>query len=525
MRNKLVQRRVKQTNSHRTTLHSLEDTLEVSLLIWQNLSQCLATSFRIFRQNHFTHGFDFLTLKEHVFRTAKTDSYRTEITCHLSIMRSIRIGAYLQSRIFISQLHQLGKITGKLGCFCFHLSFINLTGATVQGNEISLFQYHTVHFNRTGFIVDVQCSGTGHTTLTHATSHNSSVRCHAATCGQDTIGNSHTCQIFRRSFYTHHHHALTAGMPFGSIFGKEHNLSASCTRRSRKAASQNLGLLQSRLVKHRVKQFIQLIGFATQQSRLFVNHTLMQQVGGNLHHSRAGTLAVTCLEEPEFTFLYGELHVLHISIMVFQLGLQSIQFLIYFGHCLFHRRIFGRTFFFTHTGKFGPTLRTDNSDLLRSTDTGHNVFTLRVNQIFAVEEVFARSSIAAKANSRSGSVSHIAEHHCLNAYSRTPFIRNSLHFTIQDSAFVHPRVEYGADSSPQLFVGTGREVFSGLFLYGSLESLYKLLEVFHFQFIIQLHAFSMLHIFYNGFKRIDIFFVDRLHTQYYIAVHLHETTV
>ena len=33
MRNKLMQRRVEQTYSHRTTSHCLEDTLEVSLLV------------------------------------------------------------------------------------------------------------------------------------------------------------------------------------------------------------------------------------------------------------------------------------------------------------------------------------------------------------------------------------------------------------------------------------------------------------------------------------------------------------
>ena len=227
-------------------------------------------------------------------------------------------------------------------------------------------------------------------------------------------------------------------MPFGSVFGKEHNLTASRTRRSRKTAGKHFSLLQSRLIEYGVKQFVQLIGFATQQGRFFVNHALMQQVGGNLYHSGTGTLTVACLKEPELTFLYGELHILHISIVIFQFGLQSIQFLIDFGHCLFHGRIFGGTLFFAHAGKFSPTLGTDDGNLLRSTDTRHNVFTLRINQIFAVEKVFARSGVTAEANSRSGSVAHITEHHCLNAYGSTPLVGNSFHFTIKDSAFVHP---------------------------------------------------------------------------------------
>ena len=60
--------------------------------------------------------------------------------------------------------------------------------------------------------------------------------------------------------------------------------------------------------------------------------------------------------------------------------------------------------------------------------------------------------------------------------------------------------EHGADSTPQLFVGAGGEILSGLLLDGSLEALDKLLEVFHFQFVVQFHAFGMFHLFYNGLE-------------------------
>ena len=173
--NEFVQRRVEQTNGYRTTGHRLENTLKVSLLVRQNLSQCLAASFRIFRQNHLAHSLDFLTFEEHVFRTAKTDTHRSEITCDLCIVRSIGIGTYLQFRIFISQLHQFGKITGQFGCFCFYLSFVNLTGATVQRNEVAFFQHNAIYLYRTGFVVDIQCACTGYATFTHTAGHNGSV--------------------------------------------------------------------------------------------------------------------------------------------------------------------------------------------------------------------------------------------------------------------------------------------------------------------------------------------------------------
>ena len=351
------------------------------------------------------------------------------------------------------------------------------------------------------------------------------MRSHTTAGSQDTFGNCHTCQIFRRSLDTYHHHTLAGSMPFGSIIGKEYDLSRSGTRRSGKTTGQYLGLLQRCLVKYRVEQFVQLIGLTTHQCSLFVNHTLMEQVHGNLHHSGSGTLTVTGLEEPEFTLLYSELHILHITVVIFELRLQSIQFFIDFRHSLLHGRILAGTFFFAYTGQFSPTLRTDFCNLLRSTDTGNHVFALCINQILTVEKVFTGSSIAAEANTRSRALAHITEYHSLNAYGSTPFVRNSLHLTIQDGAFVHPGVEYGTNGTPQLLVGTSREVFSGLFFHRSLELLHEFLKVFHLKLVIQLHAFSMFHIFYNSLERVYIFLVHRLHTQHHVAIHLHETTV
>ena len=170
-------------------------------------------------------------------------------------------------------------------------------------------------------------------------------------------------------------------------------------------------------------------------------------------------------------------------------------------------------------------MRTDFCNLLRSTDTGNHVFTLCINQILAIEKVLTGSSIAAEANTRSRALAHITEYHSLNAYGSTPFVRNSLHLTIQNSTFVHPGVEYSTNGTPQLLVGTSREVFSGLFFHRSLELLHEFLKVFHLKLVIQLHAFSMFHLFYNSLERVYIFLVHRFHAQHHVAIHLHETTV
>ena len=89
-----------------------------------------------------------------------------------------------------------------------------------------------------------------------------------------------------------------------------------------------------------MEQFIQFVWLTTQQGCLFIYLAFAQQVHGNLHHCRACTFSVTGLEEPQMAFLNGELHILHIVIVSFQLLLDIVQLLEDFRHSLFHRRIF-----------------------------------------------------------------------------------------------------------------------------------------------------------------------------------------
>ncbi len=261
-----------------------------------------------------------------------------------------------------------------------------------------------------------------------------------------------------------------------------------------------------------MEQFVQFIGLTTFQRCLFINHSLAQQVHGYFYHSSTGTFTVTSLQEPQFSFLYGKFHILHIAVVVFQFSLKCIQFFVDFRHSFFHRRIFGNAFFFRDTRTFGPALRTNLGNLLRSTDTGNNVFTLSVNQIFAIEQVFTVTGIAREANTCCRSISHITEYHCLNGYSSTPFCRNAFHFAVKNSAFVHPTAEYGTNSTPKLFVSVGREVLTGLFFNGSFKAFYQFFKVFYFQFVIQFHTFGFFYLFDNSFKWIDVVFVYRFHT-------------
>ena len=55
-----------------------------------------------------THGFDLFTFEEHVFRTAKTDTYRTEITGNFGIMAQIAWQVFCNIAVVTNTLPNTG---------------------------------------------------------------------------------------------------------------------------------------------------------------------------------------------------------------------------------------------------------------------------------------------------------------------------------------------------------------------------------------------------------------------------------
>ena len=162
------------------------------------------------------------------------------------------------------------------------------------------------------------------------------MRGHTSTGCQDTLGHSHTRQILGRGLDTHHHHTLAIGVPLSRILGEEYNLAGSCAWRGGQTLHEQFGLLLGHLVEHGVEQLVQLVRLDAVQTGLLVDHALMQQVDSDLHHGRTRALAVAGLQEPKLTFLHGELHILHIVVVLLQLLLDAVQLAKDIGHSLLH---------------------------------------------------------------------------------------------------------------------------------------------------------------------------------------------
>ena len=110
MGNELVERRVEQADVDVAAVHSLEDAVEVGLLIGEELGKCLLATLYCVSQNHLTHSHNLLVVEEHVLGTCQTDTLGTELTSHLGVVRSVGIGAYLHLCIFVAEVHKLLEV-------------------------------------------------------------------------------------------------------------------------------------------------------------------------------------------------------------------------------------------------------------------------------------------------------------------------------------------------------------------------------------------------------------------------------
>ena len=93
------------------TIHSLEDAVEVCLLIGEELGKCLLTTLYSISQNHLTHSNDLLVVKEHVLCTCQTNTLSTECASNLCVMRSVSIGTDLHLGVLVAEVHKLLEVT------------------------------------------------------------------------------------------------------------------------------------------------------------------------------------------------------------------------------------------------------------------------------------------------------------------------------------------------------------------------------------------------------------------------------
>ena len=492
----LVERGIQETDGNRTAFHDLVQSLEVTLLIGQDLGQSSLTGLNVLGNDHLAHSLDTLALEEHVLGTAQADALCTEVAGLLGVTRGVSVGVNLQLTELVRPAHEAAEVAGNGSRSGGDGLTVDVAGGAVDGNVVALVVLFATQGEQLVFIVYGDLAATGHAAGTHAAGHNSSVRGHAAADGEDALSDLHTLDVLGRGLQTNQNDLLAALMPLLGVFGGEYHLAAGSAGGSSQALADNFGLLHGLGIELGMQQGIQLLGLYAENSLFLVDHALVHQVNSDLQSSGSGTLAVTGLQHVELAILNGELHVLHILVVLLQTVGDVSELLVHVGHLLLQVRDGGRR-----------------------TNAGHHVFALSVDQILAEELLLAGSGVTGKCHASTGVVAGVAEYHGLHVNGGAPVIGDLVHAAVYVSAGVVPGAEHSLDGFHELHLGLGGEVFALLFLIEGLEALDQFLHVVGVQLGVQLHALFGLQLIDDLFETL----LGELHNN--VGEHLDETAI
>ena len=442
----LMQRGIQEADAHGHSLQCLVQLLEIALLIGQDLLQRGLPLLHGVGADHLAECRDALRLKEHVLGTAQADAFCAQLLRLLGVGGGVGIGAHAQLAIFIGQRHDAAELTGDLGVHGGDDAVIDIAGAAVDGDAVALVEGLAAQRELPILLVHHDIAAAGNTAGTHAAGNHSRVGGHAAAHGQNALGDLHAGDILGRGLQADQDHLFLAGGPGLSVLSGEDNLAAGSSGGSAQALADGGRGLQHLGVELGMQQGIQVPGIDHGHGLLLVDHALVQQVAGDLQRGLGGTLAVTGLEHVELAVFHGELHVLHIPVVILQQGAHLGELRIGLGEFLGH----------LGNGHGG-------------TDTGHHVLALGVGQEFAHQVLFASGGVAGKGDAGAGIVVQVAEHHGHDVDGSAPGIGDVVVTAVDVGAGVIPGTEHGADSLVQLGLGVAGEVHTQLGLVLRLE--------------------------------------------------------
>ena len=165
------------------------------------------------------------------------------------------------------------------------------------------------------------------------------------------------------------------------------------------------------------------------------------EIDGDLERGPGGALPRPRLQHPELALLDGELDVLHVAKVLLEAVEQDGQLRKCRRQQRFQR---GRRAARRQAGLLG--------DALRGADAGDDVFSLCVDEKFAVKLLVAGRRIAGEGDAGRRSVAAVAEHHRLDIDRRSPALRNVVQTPVGSGAGRLPRQEHRSDGPPQLLL-------------------------------------------------------------------------
>ena len=482
----LVQRRIEEADGDGIAAQRLEQAFKVCLLHGLDLGERGFALFHRFGADHFAEGVDTAFAEEHVLGTAQADALRAERGGLLGVLRGVCIGAHAECLVFVGHFHDAAEVTAVGVCGNGgDEAVVDVAGGAVQRDAVAFM----IHFAGEGellvLFVHLDVAAAGDAAGAHAARDDCRVGGLAAADGQDALRILHALDVLRGGLEADEDDLFALLALFDGVFSGEDDGAGSGARGSRDALADDVllvRLFQGVGVELRVQEHIERLRIDLHESFLLGDHALVDEVARDLDSGGSGTLAVTRLQHIEFAVFDGELHVLHIAVMLFEDLADFLEFVISFGEHVLHL-----------------------GDGHRGTDTCDDVFALCVGQEFAHQALFAGGGVTGECDARTGGFAHVAERHHLHVDCGTPAVRDVVVHTIDVCAGVVPGTEHGLDGLEQLFLRVGGEVFAQLFFVLCLELVGELFEVFRRQIDVLRDALFLLHLVDELFK---VFFAD-----------------
>ena len=438
-RNELVKRRIQETNGNRSAFHSLVDALEVALLERNQLVQSRFSLFDGVGKDHLADLRNSVRIEEHVLSSCKSDTLSAHANCICSILRSIRVGSDFQSSELVCPVHDSLEVTGNGSFHCRDVAEIDLTGGAVKGDVIAFLDLVAAELDVLLFLVNLEVAAAGYTACAHTTSNNCCVGGHTTAHCQNAFCSVHAFDILRGCLLANKDNSAACSVCSNSIVCVEIDTACSSTGRSGKRLTDLVAVLESVRVKCGVQQLIKALCLDTKNCFLRSDHAFVYQIACNLDSSLSGSLAVSGLQEVKLAFLDGELHILHVAIVLLKSVSDLDELLVALRQILLQL-----------------------CDRLRSTDTCNDVFALCVDQILTEDTLCARCGVTCERNACTGCVAHVTKYHGLHVDSGAPLVRDIIHHSVVVCSRVIPGTENSLDGFHQLYLGILRELFAHL---------------------------------------------------------------
>ncbi len=408
---------------------------------------------------------DALRGEEHALGAAKANAFGAEAVAVVGVGDGVGVDTDLKATVFVGPAHEAAEVSAEVGGNHLDGAFVNETSGPVDGEDVAFVVDFVTDGEGLGFFVDDDLGGAGDAAFAHGTGDDRGVGGHAAASGEDSLGVDHADDVLGGGLGADEDDFLASIMPFFALIGIEDNGAGSGTRGSGKAFDNGVMGLEVGGVKGRVEQVVELLRLNAEDSLFLVDQAFVNEVAGDLQSGASGAFAVAGLEEVEFAFFDGVLHILHIVEVVFHAFDGGKELFINFRH---------------------PLL--ELFDMKRGADASNDVFALGVGEEFSVDLLFAGARVTGESDAGAGVFAHVPEDHGLNVDGGAPFIGNAVHLTIDVGAGVVPAAENGSDRFFELDIRIGREVFVEDVLVVGLIGFDQFLELLGGDFGVELVA-------------------------------------